>query len=127
MFRKIIQAFAAFALIAGVTIGVAQTTTSNSVTWSWSAPTQYVDGTPIASGTAITYKVFTGASTGSESSTPAWTGTATSASTSGYAGGSSVYGYVEACINSLCSAPSSEASKSFPLPAPAAPSNFTAK
>lgn len=127
MFRKIARGLLAALLIAGVTITLAQTSSTNSATWSWTAPTAYTDGAPIASGTVITYEIFTGSASHAEAATPAWSGTALTATTSGYAAGSTVYGYVKACISGVCSAASNEASKSFPLPAPAAPSSLTVK
>jgi hypothetical protein len=123
-----IRAMLAATLLAGVTLGIAQTPASNTATWTWAPPTEYSDGTPIASGTVITYNVYTGSVSGEESSIPAWTGTALTATTSGYADGSTVYGNVTACVVPVggtsptdCSPHSNEASKNFPLPAPVAP------
>jgi hypothetical protein len=123
-----IRAMLAATLLAGVTIGIAQTPASNTATWTWAAPTQYTDGTPIASGTVITYNLYTGSSSEQEGATPVWTGTALTATTSGYADGSTVYAHLTACVVPVngtsptdCSAFSVEASKNFPLPAPVAP------
>ena len=115
-------------LVAALTVTWAQTSTnSNSATWTWTAPTTYTDGTPIPSGTVLTYKLFTSPTASIPTITPAWTGTALTTTTSGYAGGSTVYGVVEACVAAGCSVPSVSASKTFPFPAPAAPGALTVK
>lgn len=124
---------AAFVVLAGLTVTWGQTFTLNKVTWSWTAPTQYTDGTPIAAGTVITYKVFTSPAMPVPTVTPTWTGTTLNAVTSGYADGSTVYGEVEACVAGStagtlnCSVPTVAVSKFFPFPAPDAPGAFSVK
>jgi hypothetical protein len=125
---KFLRWVIAGALVASLTIGIgiAQTPTGLTATWTWSAPTTNSDGSAI-SGT-LTYQLYVGtAGANSESGTPAYTGTATSATTSGYSSGQTVTGFVIACYNGTvgpCSAKSAEASYTFPLPAPAAPTSL---
>ena len=109
------RAFLAALLLAGVTITVAQTSTTDKATWSWTAPTSYTDGTPIPSTTTLTYNLYIGtAGKGSESPTPVQTGiTGLTATTTGYAAGQAVCGTLTAVANGQEGPHSQEACKSF--------------
>ena len=103
-------------------------TAVNPAVWSWTAPTTFADGTTIPSTDAITYNLYVGtAGKGSEATTPVQTGiTATTVTTSGYAPGAVVCGELTAVVNTIESARSNEACKTFPdVPSP--PTNLTAK
>lgn len=91
-------------------------TANNTAVWTWSAPTAFTDGSPIPSTDAITYDVYVGtAGPGSESLTPVVTGvTADTWTGSGYKPGAIVCGEVTSVVNSIESARSNEACKSFP-------------
>ncbi len=89
---------------------------SNSATWSWTAPTTFVDGTSIPSADAITYSLYVGtAGKGSEATTAVQTGvSADTVTTSGYAAGAVVCGEVTSVVNGVESGRSNEACKTFP-------------
>ncbi len=96
----------------------------NAATWSWTAPTTFVDGTTIPSTDAITYNAYVGTSgTGSEPTTPTVTGvTTTSYTGSGYKPGSVECATFTAVVNTIESSHSNEACKTFP-DVPSAPTN----
>jgi hypothetical protein len=82
------------------------------------APTQYTDGTTIASSAAISYRVYQGAK---GSTSKALVGTITSTSTtinSGLQAGQEYCWQVTAVINGVESAQSNEGCKSFAFPTP---------
>lgn len=103
-------------------------TAANTADWSWTAPTTFADGTTIPSADTITYNLYVGtAGKGSEASTPVQTGiTGVTVTTFGYAAGSVVCGEVTSVVNSVESARSNEACKSFP-DLPSTPVNLTVK
>lgn len=94
--------------------GLAQTTRTATITFS--KPTQYEDGTPIAAGTTVTYKVYQGAR-GSTSKTQVATITATATTiNTGLQPGETCW-QVSAVANGVESALSNEACKMFAYPA----------
>ena len=103
-------------------------TTSGTVDWYYTAPTQYTDGTAIPSTVTITYNLYVGvAGPGSEAAAPVQTSIRfTSAITSGYTPGEQVCGFVTAVIGGVESPHSSEACGMFSR-TPGAPSNLTIK
>lgn len=127
--RSISRALLGVALVLALAAcSVGAQTTRNSATWSWTAPTTFVDGTSIPSTDAITYNLYIGtAGKGSEPATATQTGiTGTSATTSGYAAGAVVCLEATAVVNGVESARSSEACKAFPdVPNP--PANVAVK
>ena len=123
--KKLIAVIAAAIITALTGVALAATGTGTA-TWTWSAPLAYTDGTPIASGTAITYNQYLGtAGPGSEASTASQTGiTALTVQTSGYSAGMTVCAQITAVIGGKESVKSNEACKTFPaIPNP--PSNLT--
>jgi len=117
------------ALAAMLVVGIAfAQTTSGTIDWFYTPPTQFTDGTAIPSGTTITYNPYVGtAGPGSEAAAPVQTGIRfASAVTSGYTAGEQVCGFVTAVVNGVESPHSSEACGTF-TGTPAAPSNLTLK
>lgn len=127
--RKIILgALTALALVSLASCSVNAQTSNNAANWSWTAPTTFADGTTIPSTDAITYNLYVGTGgKGSEATTPVQTGiTATTVTTSGYAPGAVVCGELTAVVNTIESARSNEACKTFPdVPSP--PTNNVVK
>ena len=102
---------------------------SNTVTFSWTAPTAFTDGSAIPSTDAITYNVYLGSGgPGSEATTAAVTGVSaqTWAPSTTYPGGTVVCGTVRSVVNGVESANSNEACKTFPA-VPNPPTGNTAK
>lgn len=94
---------------------VAQAQTPRQAVISFSAPTKYVDGSSIAAGTALSYRVFQGA----KGATKVLVGTITATTetiTSGLQPGETCW-QVSVVANGVESAQSEEACKSFPWPA----------
>lgn len=107
------------------TVAVAQSTSADTATWSWTAPTTFVSGTAIPSTDAITYNLYIGTSgANSEGTTPAQARmSALTVVTSGYTPGQVVCGQITAVVNGMESAHSNEACKTFPL-VPSAPTTL---
>jgi hypothetical protein len=107
----------------------AQTTPATyQVTVNYTAPTQYIDGTPIPAGTVITYNVYAGTA-GPASETLAQTNVRfSSALLSGYTAGQTVYIEVTALVNGVESPRSAEVSVAVkaPVKQSASPSGVTA-
>jgi hypothetical protein len=103
-------------------------TTSGTVDWYYTAPTQYTDGTAIPTTATITYNLYVGvAGPGSEAVAPVQTGIRfASAITSGYTPGEQVCGFVTAVVGGVESPHSSEACGTFSR-TPGAPTNLTIK
>ena len=122
-------------MVIGLVLAVALTacsikaqTSSDTATFTWTAPTTFTDGTTIPTSDVITYDTFVGtAGKGSEPGGPTaaglsvltWIG-------SGYAPGTTVCGVVTAIVNGVMSSPSNEACKSFPA-VPNPPTNLAVK
>jgi hypothetical protein len=85
----------------------------NTAVFSWGAVTTYADGTAIPSTVPVTYNLYTGNASGAETLTQSGI-TGLTVTTSGYADGTKVYGYVTAVANGVEGGHSNEASKSFP-------------
>jgi hypothetical protein len=109
-------------VIGAVVLGLASfgvfAQTARTATITLTAPTQYTDGTTIASSAAISYRVYQGAK---GSTSKALVGTITSTSTtinSGLQAGQEYCWQVTAVINGVESAQSNEGCKSFAFPTP---------
>lgn len=99
---------------------------ANTATLSWQAPTTFSDGSPVGS-TPITYNVYQGLQGQAKTKTQSAVTQTSATVSSGLAAGNTYCFTVTAVANSLESAPSNEACKTFPQVAPAAPTALTAQ
>ena len=106
---------AAVLLSFGMVVAHAQTV-SRTATITFSKPTQYTDGTTIASGTVVTYNVYQGAK-GSTSKPKVATITSTATTISAGLQPGETCWQVTAVANGVESAMSNEGCKTFPYPA----------
>lgn len=90
---------------------------ARSATITFAAPTQYTDGSAIASGTAITYRLYQGEKGQTKTQVATLSTTATTVST-GLQGGKEYCWEVTAVINGQESARSNSACKAFAFPVP---------
>lgn len=118
----------ALLLFAAITVTFGQTSSPDTATWTWTAPTAYTDGTPIPSTVTLTYNIYIGtAGKGSEPAAATQTGiTGSSLTTSGYAAGETVCGEITAVAGGEESARSNETCKTF-LAIPSAPTGLSVK
>ncbi len=113
-----LSSLAGAALVLTASLALAQSSSSpGTASWTWTAPTDYTDGTPISATDAakITYSLYLGTKgPQSEPSTPTVSGlTSTAYTSSGYTAGEVVCGRVSAVLNGEQSAESNEACKTF--------------
>lgn len=103
----------------------AEAQSAPSATLTWTGPTTYSDGSPIDP-TTLTYNVYQGLQ--GQTKVKAQTVSALTATLStGMIAGRTYCWAVTAVANSLESAPSGEACKTFPAVAPSAPTGLTVK
>lgn len=105
--------------LACVGIGAARAAEARTATITFSAPTQYTDGSSIAAGTTITYRLYQGEKGQAKVQAATLTATATTVNT-GLAAGKEYCWEVTAVINGVESAHSNEACKAFAFPTPTA-------
>ena len=110
--------------LCAASVAYGQTQTAHTFSEFWTAPTEYTDGTPIPSGTVITYNWYVGINgPGSEPATPTQQNlpyTSAMYSTNLVAG-EDVCGYVTAVVNGVESPHSNESCSIIPAAKPAAP------
>jgi hypothetical protein len=105
-----------FALVLLLTFAcVASAQTPRTAVISFTRPTQYVDGSPVATSTALSYRVLQGPKGGAKTAVATITGTSTTV-TSGLQPGETCWQIV-VVANGVDSAPSNEACKTFAFPA----------
>lgn len=112
------------ALLAALGLFTYQVAAAHSFAEFWTAPTEYTDGTPIPSGTVITYNWYVGtAGPGSEPATPTQKGLPylSALYSSNLVPGENVCAYVTAVINGVESPHSNESCSVIPATQPAAP------
>jgi hypothetical protein len=104
-------------LVASCVFTIANAQTARTATITFSAPTEYTDGTSIATGAAISYRVYQGARTGTKTQVGTITSTSTTIN-SGLQAGQEYCWEVTAVINGQESARSNQACKAFAFPTP---------
>lgn len=96
---------------------VANAQTARTATITFAAPTKYTDGSSIAAGTTVTYRLYQGEKGGAKTQVASLSTTATTVNT-GLQAGREYCWEVTAVINGQESARSNEACKAFAFPIP---------
>ena len=118
--------FARASLLASMLAASMPVLAANQVELAWTAVSSYADGTPLPSGTAVSYNVYQGVCGAAKTKVASLTAVTTTL-TAGLANGSEYCWQVSSTANGMESGLSNEVRKAFPFPPPAAPTGLTAK